>query len=100
MYVYTVTNETENSRVRWVHDEGYQTVGSYAYDTEEETREAENYEIEQLSTGNWVALGAVVETRCPTCNQWGETDSLWGIVVPIDEDLESYAKSSLALPQS
>lgn len=81
----TVTVHTEkindNERIRVVYDQHYQTRGSYGYDTEEETKAAEDYEIERLNSGQWVALGAIRETRCAACGSWEVADSLWGIVV-------------------
>ena len=68
-------------RVRFVADEDYQTVGSYAYDTEEETKAAENFEIEKLDSFEWVVLGMIEERPCCECGQWIEVDSLWGITV-------------------
>ncbi len=95
---YTRTHETENRRVRWVHDEDYLTRGSYAYATEEETRAAEEAELEGLREGNLVALGAIVETRCEGCGNWDHVDSCWGIVVSVDEDLEKLGSDMLEIP--
>lgn len=95
---YAITNKTENCRVRWVYDEDYQTRGSFAYDTEEETRAAEEREIALLESGEAVALGAMVEERCPHCDAWSVTDSLWGIVATHDEDLEAYASHCMPFP--
>ncbi len=81
-------------KVRWVYDECYQTEGSYAYDTDEETAEAERYELERLADGRWVALGCIVE------DEQGETlDSLWGIVIGQDEaELADFFNHSIEVP--
>lgn len=71
----------EGKRVRLVYDEMYRTRGSYGYDTEEETKEAEDYEIDMLDRGNWVVLGRIEEEQCKHCSAWSQTDSLWGMVV-------------------
>jgi hypothetical protein len=95
---YTTTHETEARRVRWVYDEEYRSEGSYAYDTEEETAAAVLAEEEGLAGGSLVALGAIVETRCPGCSEWAIQDSLWGIVVQVDTDLEKYGSEILDIP--
>jgi len=93
----TITNETESTRVRWVPDEDYQTRGSYWMGTDEETKKVEDWELERLENGTFVALGAVVEHLCPTCKEWHETEnSLWGIVIEPDETkLAEFAEHSL-----
>lgn len=66
--------------VRWVYDEHYQTEGTYAFDTDEETRAAEKWEQERLENGTFTVLGCVIEDEA------GEhLDSLWGIVIEHDE---------------
>jgi len=83
----------EGHRVRLVYDVHYQTVGSYAYDTEEETKEAEDYEIAQLEKHEWVALGRIEEKPCNgECGGWIVVDSLWGIVV--DNTAEGYQEAA------
>ncbi len=98
MMKYETTHETETRRVRWVHDETYETRGSYAFETEEVTRKAEDEEIEGLNNGNLVVLGAIVETRCSSCKQWEDRDSLWGIVVSVDENLTALGNAILEIP--
>jgi len=77
---------------RVVHDEAYQTRGSYAYDTEEETRAAEEHELERLASGAWVVVGCIVtepcdnDHHCSSCTGRVEVDSLWGMVIPDDVD--------------
>ena len=95
---YKRTHETENSRVRWVHDEDYQTTGSYGFETEDLNKAAEADEIADIEAGNLVVLGAIVETRCEHCEAWSQTDSLWGIVVSVDEDLTKYGDWALDIP--
>jgi hypothetical protein len=82
---YHVSNVSDNERYRWVFDEQHQTIGSYGYDTEEETKAAEDEEIEKLNSGEWVVLGLIHERRCLACKQWEHIDSLWGIVVENDD---------------
>jgi hypothetical protein len=73
----------DGSRVRLVYDEDH--VPFYGLDTEEETREAIAREQAMLDSAEWVALGAIVEKQCPTCETWHEKDSVWGIVVENNE---------------
>jgi len=94
---------SNGKRYRAVIDESYETRGSYAYETEEATRAAEDAEIEKLDSGEWIAIGIIVLERkphCPTCKcnpadwPWTETDSLWGIVVENDTvAVEEFAKT-------
>lgn len=87
----------DGKHYRFVIDELYQTRGSYGYDTEEETKAAEDEEIEKLNDGTWVALGVHVtrkcggleppiepggeQPHCPGCGGVEELDDLWGIVI-------------------
>lgn len=71
----------DNQRIRLVYDEDHETEGSYGYETEEETKAAEDYELDMLAQGIWVVLGRIIEERCPHCGSWTETDALWGIVI-------------------
>ena len=100
-----------DTRLRWVYDELHCTEGSYAYETEAETRAAEDWERERLADGRLVALGCIVEERvecaCPDCDGWHERQerftgngkdyfdgpsSLWGIVIEPDaEKLREFA---------
>ncbi len=99
MNPYTTTHKTDTSRVRWVWDKDHQTVGSYEYDTEEETEEAEAWELERLADGRLVPLGAIVETKCSHCGSWVCQDQLWGIVIePEEAKLIEFANHSLDLP--
>ena len=95
---YKRTHETETSRVRWVYDEDYQSEGTFALDTEEETQAVVEEELKGLRAGNLVALGAIVETRCAACKEWRTIDSLWGIVVSVDEDLTKLGSDMLDIP--
>ena len=97
--------EADKKRYRAVYDEHYETRGSYAYDTEEETRAAEDEEIANLASGKWVVLGIIVllqRPHCVTCNcppekwPWVEIDSLWGIVIENNtEAVERFARESM-----
>ncbi len=91
----------DGKRYRFVPDENYRTRGSYAYDTEEETRAAEDAEIEKLESGEWTVVGCLVlepcdipgERHCEGCSGWTETDSLWGIVVDsTNKAMEQFVK--------
>lgn len=83
---------SDTVRVRWVHDDDYQSEGSYAYETEEETRLDIENEQAKLASGEWIVLGAIVEKKCSTCEHWHECDSVWGVVVdPVKEDLGELA---------
>lgn len=97
MQVYAIREMSPDVRCRWVHDEMHETRGSYAYDTDAETRAAEDEEIANLASGEWVVLGCIVEKRCPTCDTWSETDSLWGIVVKCDADLDALARDQMGV---
>ena len=84
---------SETKRARWVYDPIYETRGSYALDTEEETKAAEDWELERLNDGRLVALGCIIEERCDACGEWKETDSLWGIVIrPEEHELDAHRK--------
>lgn len=78
-------------RVRVVFDEDHETRGSYGYETEEETRAAEDEEIEKLESGEWVVLGFIIEQRCPRCKSWDTPEdsrqdiSVWGVVIDNSE---------------
>ena len=76
----------DKTRVRAVHDETYQTVGSYAYDTEAETKAAEDTEIAGINSGELVVLGLIHEKQCPHCDQWHPEDAIWGCVVGLDDE--------------
>ena len=83
--------------VRIVWDELHETEGSYAYETDEETREAEAEERAKLESGEWVVVGMIAYTRCPCCGTELETDphtSLWGIVTD-SSDLPNYGMWTL-----
>jgi hypothetical protein len=96
--------EANNKRYRAVYDEDYQTRGSYALNTEEETKAAEDEETANLESGKWVALGIIVFERKPHCSTctckeplpWTETDSLWGIVIENNTaTVEVFARDSM-----
>jgi hypothetical protein len=99
------TWETNNKKYIAVYDELYQTAGSYAYDTEEEAKKAEDEEIAKLDSGEWIALGVFVyeeKPHCKTCTctaqEWPlqETDSIWGIVVENSKKaIENYVRDML-----
>lgn len=118
MQKYETREMAPGVRVRWIYDDLYETVGSYAYETEEETREAEAWELERLADGRLVALGAIVEHECsgcgcPHCTGWhplevtymngnGSTfrgpQDLWGIVIEPDGDkLDEFARATFDL---
>lgn len=78
---------------RLVYDEDHQTRGSYSYETEAETRAAEDEEIANLESGKWVVLGCIVTEPCPgphckACGGTVDVDSVWGIVVDRNTKLE------------
>jgi hypothetical protein len=81
-----------------IDDEGYQTRGSYAYDTPEETKKAEDDEIAALDSGELVALGCIVTEpcegpHCKACSGVVEVESLWGIVIePETTAIEAHVK--------
>jgi len=76
-------------RVVYEYDDFHQTRGSYGYETEAETKAAEDEEIEKLESGEWVVLCATAYRKascdCPDCSGWHEGDSCGGIVVENDE---------------
>ncbi len=78
--------ENDGLRVLVVYDQNHETEGSYAYDTEEETRAAEEHELDKLESGKWVALGFVLERKCGECSTWITEDSLLGVVVENSEE--------------
>jgi len=75
----------ENTRVHVVCDDDHETVGSYGYDTPEETKAAEDHEIAQLNSGAWSVYGIIREECCPQCQTWDQVDSIWGCVYPTGE---------------
>ncbi len=77
------TFEQDGKRYRLVYDEMHETRGSYAYETEAETRAAEDEELAKLESGEWVVLGCIVSER-KACGEYHETDSCWGFVVEND----------------
>jgi len=82
-------------RVLWVYDDSYETRGSYALETDEETRKAEDEEIEKLESGELVALGCIIQRR-GKLDKWDNIDSLWGIVIEGGEDeLKRFARSEM-----
>jgi hypothetical protein len=97
--------EVNGKKYHAVYDETYETRGSYAYDTEEETRAAEENEISKLESGKWVVLGVMVyekKPHCDTCqcqtDKWTyqETDSLWGIVIENSQKaIEEFVKVNM-----
>ena len=94
---FTVRQMGPTVRCRWVYDESYETRGSYGLDTEAETREAEDSELAKLESGEWVALGCIVE-KVASCGEYHETDSLWGIVInPTYAELDAFARHSMEL---
>jgi hypothetical protein len=104
---FTVIHEwTVNEKhYRAVYDDTYATRGSYALDTEDETRAAEDEEIAKLESGAWIAIGIIVWEKKPHCKEcqclskdwpWTETNSLWGIVVENDtQAIEEFARTSM-----
>jgi len=91
-------------------DELHETVGSYAYDTEEETKEAENKELAMLRSGEWIAIGIKRFSKCEghppelgdkpqhcgSCKGWDEEDACWGIVIENDQKAwEKFAKGGM-----
>lgn len=92
----------DGKHYRLVYDEDHETRGSYSYDTEEETRAAEDEEIRKLNSGEWVVLGCIVtapcssKKHCEACPGRHEVDSLWGIVVDnSNREAERVAKELL-----
>jgi len=89
MYEHThhIATIDETHRIRFVHDDSHQTIGSLGYDTEEENKEAEEKERRSLESGECIVVGIVREESCPTCGSWEVEDSVWGCVVkePTDD---------------
>ena len=98
MTTYEIRNMAPGVRCHWIYDEIHETRGSYAYETEEETRAAEDEEIAKLESGEWVVLGCIVETQCHHCGEWKERDACWGIVIePDGAKLDEYARWGMDL---
>jgi hypothetical protein len=76
---------TDNIRIRVVADYEYETRGSYGYDTEEETKAAEDREIAAIESGELEVYGFILESKCKECGTWNEEDSIWGCVVEPDK---------------
>lgn len=98
------TFEHAGHQFRLYYDTIYATRGSYAYETEEETKAAEDEEIAKLDSGEWVVIGfqeykpCPCDKACPNCDGWTETDnSCWGIVVEYDiPTMEALVKTEFA----
>lgn len=81
-------------------DEMHETRGSYAYETEAETKAAEDEELAKLRRGEWVVLAVTKERRadcdCPECSGWHTEDTLCGIVIENGEDaVLAYLKEAM-----
>jgi len=88
MTIFAVWNSEESPielpegfSVHWYFDIDYSPFGSFAYDTDEETKDAEQREADKLNSGEYVALGCVIKDDV----RGYEEDSLWGIVVRPNE---------------
>lgn len=99
MIHYQTTHETETSRVRWVYDTEYSPEDSWGLPEPDNSIAIEN-EKKELESGNFVALGAIVETKCEKCGNWDQYDSLWGIIVNVDDDLKEIGDYQLNFPNS
>ena len=105
MHEYKTRQIDKNTRVQWVWDEDYQTVGHYAYFTEEQTKKTEDWELERLKDGRLIALGAIVQHCCPHCCKWHDGDPLWGIVIDgtsadkVTEQMGEYERNDLDLKE-
>lgn len=76
------------SIVKVVLDDDYETIGSYAYDTEEATTAIEEEEMAKLADGEWGVFGIILFEECANCELPKELDSIWGIVCePEDAEL-------------
>lgn len=101
MSTFTYRNMGPGVRCHWVYDPHHETRGSYGYDTEAETRAAEDEEIAKLNSGEWAALGCIVEHQCEKCGDWFAGDSCWGIVIePNGATLDSFARDQFTLKNS
>lgn len=75
-----------------VPDEDYVTRGSYALDTEQETREAEDEELAKLQSGESAAYGVIVYTPCDHADHGHECphaktiEDVWGTVADAGHD--------------
>jgi len=99
MELYKTTHATDWRRVQWVHDPDYDPFHSESFDNDKDTLEALRIEQQGLDKGELVVLGALVELRCPHCRHWQDQDSLWGIVVDANEDLEAWGTANLNIPE-
>jgi hypothetical protein len=86
MDLYAEWKLDETRTLKAFYDSSYETVGSYAYDTEEETRAAEQEELSKLESEEWVALYIVLYRVCPECEEIRIVDDLGGCVVENDRD--------------
>ncbi len=78
--------EHKGRKYKLFHDMEYETRGSYACNTEEETKAAEDEELANLRSGKWVVLYAVVYSYCIYCQRWNDTDSVGGCVIENNKD--------------
>jgi hypothetical protein len=71
---FHTTMAGDDRRVRWVFDDDYDPEGAWALDTEEETAREERRERDGLERGDLIALVAIPERRCCTCECWRVDD--------------------------
>lgn len=98
MNTFAIRTMGPRVRCHWSYDETHETRGSYCYETEAETREAEETELANLASGKWVAAVCTVAHECPNCSEWTEGDQLHGIVLEAtDAELDAFARHSMNL---
>lgn len=95
---YDVIKLNEKVRVRYVYDQDYDPAESWGLPEPEQSQVVAE-ERAKLEAGELVALGCLVERRCGCCGQWDSVDSLWGIVVTHDDDLEYLALDQMDIPK-
>lgn len=92
-------SEDGSQRFTAVYDMDYEVEGSFALDTEEQTKAAERDTLARLASGEWIVIGITVAHHCPntgkcchSCDGWQDGDSLWGIVIEDnDEQIRTFA---------
>jgi hypothetical protein len=81
----------KNTRVIVVFDDDYQSEGTFAFDTEEETRAAVEWEQSRIDASILTPYAAIKQERCECCGNWEQIESVWGCVYP-SGDYEDVAK--------
>ncbi len=75
----------DGRRITWYWDEDYDP---FYWESEGGSTRADcEREAEKLASGEFVALGYIVEKHCSHCDTWSHDDSVWGFVTTNGADV-------------